>query len=58
MNILKYGIYWFGLQTMDQLVQQWLSTNGRPKNPAVVLSMRLDVSAGFHYMLESQRSMV
>jgi hypothetical protein len=39
-----------------QLAQQWLFTNRRSKNPVVVQSTRLDVSAGLQYMLESQRS--
>lgn len=30
-----------GLQTMAQLVQQWLSIKGTSKNPVVVSSMRL-----------------
>ena len=34
---------------MIQLVQQWLSTNGRFKSPVVVLSMRLDVSDNLQY---------
>jgi hypothetical protein len=38
---------------MVQVVKKWLSTNRRFKNPAVVQSVRLAVSAGLQYMLES-----
>lgn len=41
---------------MVQVVQKWLSTNRRFKNPAVVPSMRLAVSAGLRFVLESWRS--
>lgn len=34
---------------MVQLVQQWLSTNGKAKNLVVVQCRRLDVSAGLWY---------
>jgi hypothetical protein len=39
-------IYSNGLQVVVQAAQQWLSINGRSKNPVVVQFMRLDVSAG------------
>ena len=37
----KKGIYQNGLQAMVQLVQQWLSNNGKPRNPLALQSMRL-----------------
>jgi hypothetical protein len=37
-----------------QLVQQWLSTNGKIKNPVGIQSTRLTVSSGLHYT--AQRS--
>lgn len=37
-------IYYNGLQPVVLIVQQWLFTNGRSRNPVVV--MRLDVLAG------------
>ena len=40
---------------MGQLIQQWLPINRRSKNPVVVQPVRLDVSAGLTYTLESQR---
>jgi hypothetical protein len=42
-----------GLQAVAQLAQPLLSTDGRSKSP-VVQSMKLDVSTGQQYMLESQ----
>ena len=45
-----------GLQAVVQLVQQWLSTNGKSKNLVVLLFMRLDISAGLQYTPEFQRS--
>ena len=39
------------LQTVVQLVQQWLSINGKSKNPILVQSTRLDISAGIQYKL-------
>lgn len=36
-----------GLQTVVQLVQQWLSTNGRLKDPVVVQFMRLELQLVF-----------
>jgi hypothetical protein len=41
------------LQAVVQLVQQWLSTNRKSKNPVVVQYTRLDVSAGLQYMAKS-----
>lgn len=41
---------------MVQLVQQRLSVRGKARNPAVVQSMRLHVSAGLQFVLESSRS--
>lgn len=45
-----------GSQAVVQLVQQWLSTNEKSKNPAVVQSVRLDVATGLQYPSESERS--
>ena len=33
-----------------QPIQQWLSTNGKSKNPVVVQSTKLDVLAGLQYI--------
>lgn len=38
---------------MVQLVQQWLPTNRRSKNPVVIQSTGLDVSVGVQNMPES-----
>lgn len=38
-------MYSYDSQSVVQLVQQLLSANGRSKNPVVILSKRLDVSA-------------
>lgn len=43
-----------GLQIAVQVVQQWLSSNGKAKNPVVAQSTRLDVSDSFNLVLESQ----
>lgn len=42
MNIIFYT----GLQTVIQLIQQWLSTSRKSKNPGVVWLTKLDTSAG------------
>lgn len=51
-------VYSNGLQsvTLDQLVQQWLSTSSTSKNPVAAQSMMLDLSAGLWCVLESRRS--
>ena len=50
------GTFKSSLLAVVQLVQLQLSTNGRFKNPVVVQSTRLGVSAGSQYMLKSWRS--
>ena len=50
------GVSWHGSQDVVQLVQQWLSTNGRATNPIAVQFMELDVSAGLQHRPESQGS--
>lgn len=50
-------IYWNSLQTVVQLVWEWLSTNERPKNPVVFKFRGLDVWVSFHYIQEAQRRM-
>lgn len=37
------------LQIVVQIVQKWLSTDGRSKRPVVVQSTRLDAWAGLQY---------
>lgn len=55
MNLLLYRkwIYSNALQAGVQLIQQQLSMNGRSQNPVVVQLVRLNVSAGCQYSLES-----
>lgn len=55
-NIWYKYIYYCSLHMVFQLVQQWLSTDGKCKNPKVVHSTGLGVSVSLQYRSESWRS--
>lgn len=52
-NILYKYIYYCSLHALFQLVQQWLSTDGKCKNSKVVHSTGLGVSVSLQYRSES-----